>query len=289
MNKEGVIAFQEKESEFVFKEYSPKKDNSESVLESNVIYFGGTFEEVDSKATEELKQYWANYSNSSLFAFEARVDANEVINFIEGKSIDNLVLAGYSQGAQKAVEISNLLEEKKKDRVKNNGLILIEATGLYDEDKLTSKFISEGTNTSKEIFKSKRKGKKKALKKGIILLSEIISKGVSKLVKGTLKEEIELMSKLDDSLDKVESPIVLVQGKNDKVSSPKKIAENNGENEEIEKNQNVREEKYLKNIFLKSKKINWLIPDQLASHALPVLRGREVAKTTLYMLARQKR
>jgi len=287
MNTERNINFQEKQREIPFKEYLPNDEDVKCVLESNVIYFGGTFEKVNSKATKDLKQSWANYSNSSLFAFEAGVDAEKVINFIEEKGINNIVLAGYSQGAQKAVELNNLLKEKDKE-IKNEGVILIEATGLYDENKLASKFVSEGINTVKEIFKNKRKGKKKAVKKSLTLLTEIVSNGVPKLVEGTLKEEIELMSRLDDFLNNIESSIVLVQGRNDRVSSPKQIAKNNGE-QKIEKNQNIREKKYLKEIFPKSKKISWFIPDQLASHALPVLRGREVAKTTLYMLARQKR
>jgi len=124
-----------------------------------VIYFGGTFENPDSKSTEDLKQSWADYSGNTCYSFSATANPEEVLKFIEEKGLINIVLAGYSQGTMRAIEVAKKLEENGKT---TNGLILLEPTSLYEQKNLPKKFVSEIFDMMKiqEQYKKSKLNKK---------------------------------------------------------------------------------------------------------------------------------
>lgn len=262
-----------------YQEYKPK-ESSVSGKEINratgdtVIYFGGTFENPDSKSTEELKQSWADYSGKTCYSFLATENPEEVLKFIEEKGLTNIVLAGYSQGAMRAVEVAKRLEEKNGT---TNGLILLEPTSLYEQEDLPKKFMSEISKTV-EIFGEYKKRDRKPykdkelMKKGGYLLEEGITIGIPKLidVKGkngpSLKEQIKNMSLKHPDLDKIKSKIVIIQGNKDSVSNPKKT--------------NLE-------VFGKNKNVSRITGDYLNTHFLPMFRSEQVAKVSLHQLHRR--
>lgn len=262
------------------KEYRPKQTSvsgkeitEKQITGDTVIYFGGTFENPDSKSTEDLKQSWADYSGNICYSFLATADPEEVLKFIEENGLTNVVLAGYSQGAMRAVEVTKRLEEKEKT---TNGLILLEPTSLYKQEDLPKKFVGEISKTVESFGKYKKSSRKtyqekELIKKGKYLLEEGITIGIPKLIdiKGkngpSLKDQIKNMSLKHPDLDKIKSKIVIIQGNDDAISNPKKT--------------NLE-------VFGKNKNISRITGDYLNTHFLPMFRSKQIAKVSLYELHR---
>ncbi len=241
-----------------------------------VIYFGGTFENPDSKSTEELKQSLADYSGNTCYSFLATTNPEDVLKFIKEKNLDlkDIVLFGYSQGSNTATKLAKMTGKGI------NGLILAEPTSMYEQKQLTWNFIKEGFKTSGDILKQlksesfggiKRKREQNNFKKGKQLLGEVLSIGVPMVFdkKYGLKGQIENMSKKHpEIIEEVECPIIVLQGKKDKVTD------------------------YTKNspeMFKKSKNAVRILADRHGSHGLPVMRSEQVAKVTLDLLNRNKK
>ncbi|MDD4938110.1 MAG: hypothetical protein PHX34_03830 [Candidatus Shapirobacteria bacterium] len=263
------------------KEYRPKQTSvsgkeitEKQITGDTVIYFGGTFENPDSKSTEDLKQSWADYSSNICYSFLATADPEEVLKFIKEKGLTNIVLTGYSQGAMRAVELARILE--KNNQIKINGLVLLEPTSLYKQENLSKKFISEISKTVESFGKYKKSSRKtyeekELIKKGKYLLEEGVTIGIPKLidVKGKnglpLKDQIKNMSSVHPDLDKIKSKIVIIQGNDDAISNPKKT--------------NLE-------VFGKNKNVFQITGDYLNTHFLPMFRSEQIAKVGLGQLHR---
>jgi len=244
-----------------------------------VIYFGGTFEPANAKSTEELKQSLADYSGKKLFSFSAESDTKKVANFVEtipGKKI----LVGYSQGANKILDLGEELKTRKNDSV--DGYIFLEPTAFYQQKRLTLTFLNEGLKTAAGVLGQigketigggiKRKREETSLKKGAYLLGEVLSDGIPKFfdIKGkyNLREQIKNMSKIHPGIEEVEESVVIVQGKNDKVTD---YTRNNPE------------------MFKKSKNVVRILAERHGSHGLPVMRSEQVAKVAIGLLNRNRK
>lgn len=242
----------------------------------NIIYFGGTFEMANAKSTKELKQSLADYSGKTLFSFTASTDTKKAANFIEDIQGDK-ILVGYSQGANKILDLNKELRERKNNSVQ--GLIFLEPTSLHEQKNLAWTFLKQGFKTTKGILKQelgispsiKREREKMVFKKGRILLGEILSDGIPKVFgfkcEYSLREQIKDMSRIHPEIEKVESPVVIIQGKDDRITDHTK----NGPE-----------------IFKTSKQVTRILAKRHGAHALPIMRSEQVAKVALWQLLRKK-
>lgn len=248
----------------------------EKTNDITVIYFGGTFEPANAESTRELKQSFADYSGKTLFSFTASTDTKKVADFIENIQGDK-ILVEYSQGANKILDLNKELRERKNDSVQ--GFVFLEPTAMYEQKRLALTFIKQGLKTTKAILKQelgiypkiKRKREKEVFKKGKSLLGEVLSDGIPKVFgvkcEYSLKEQIRDMSKIHPEIDKIEKPVVIIQGKDDKITD------------------------YTKNgpeMFKKSKQVSRILADRHGTHALPIMRSEQVAKVALWELFRKK-
>lgn len=290
-----------------YQEYCPNKISIsgreiKKTTEDIVFYFGGTFENYDSKSTEDLKQSFADYSGNTCYSFSATAKIDDIFEFIkkikqeskeQGKN-PRFVFSSYSQGSTLNIgltkkvldwnnEIANNLvltdknqEEmsdvfEKSDIIELGGSILLAPTSLYPQENLRNKFKSEIQRTM-EVFKENKQIRKKMWKNGKWLLVEGLTIGIPKLtgihMKDTpsLKEQVKNMGSVLPDLGKIKSRIVIVQGKYDDVSNPK---ETNLE------------------VFAKSDKVCRVTAEKLGNHFLSVFRSEQVAKVSLWQLHRQ--
>lgn len=164
--------------------------------------------------------------NDSLF-YEAKAAAN----YIEKKQMSDVVVAGYSQGAAKAINLTSILQEPSF-WVKPESLVLF-APACINEKKpsqLIKDFLSDGIfetiprilsedNTLRPKGELNRFGKSK---ESLRVISDI-TVGILNKLKHPKKmvHEIKEIAKKSSRLEDIEVPIVLFQGKFDKAAGPR--------------------------------------------------------------------
>lgn len=173
------------------------------VISANVIYFGGTFETPSAPSTSDLRQSWADYGGSTSFAFLPTEDIRDVYRFIEERGLKDVVLAGFSQGAMRAIELAKLIQQQGLN-VSVNGLVLLAPTALYDQKdfQLAVNFVLDSlAKTPLGIVR-----RKEFLGRGIGVLREFLPGGVPKPPQGVernappLRQQVSSMSRIHPDL-----------------------------------------------------------------------------------------
>ncbi len=320
--QEDFIPTQEQNKRLYYTEFKPHEFSVSGkevrpIISANIIYFGGTFETPHTPSTADLRQSWADYSGSNSFAFMPTENAEDVRQFIKGRGLKNVVLAGYSQGAMRAIELAKLMQGEGSE-ASVEGLVLLEPTGLYQqgEFELAMNFVLDSAvKTPLGLVKNRE-----YIRRGMGVLREFLPRGVPTppdapfLDAPSLRKQIAVMSKVHPDLGDIQVPVVLMQGEHDIVSAhgkvvPNEVEEQNSERKSyINKLQSLRRqlgkkwnefefprfedlrETFLKqHIFPKSPYVKMMIPERAGHHGVAIFRPEEVAKTSLYMLSRWSR
>ncbi len=158
-------------------------------------------------------------------------EAKAVANHIEKTKMSDVVIAGYSQGAAKAINLTSILQESSST-VKPESLILFAPACINQQSpgEITSRFLYDGlvetiprVLTEKNILKPKGElDRFKKSKESLKVISDITVGIVNKLKDPKkLVNEIKEIAKENPRSKDVELPIILFQGKYDKAAGPR--------------------------------------------------------------------
>ena len=137
--------------EILSKEFSPKETNGKQ----NVVFLPGWKMSPESSATTALGQSFAERSKAKTYVISSRTEsepgtedvllkeAEAISKFIKEKGLTDIVLAGHSQGGDKAIDLVTILQNDPEIRV--HGLVLLDSMGLYDQapESLTKNFAKD--------------------------------------------------------------------------------------------------------------------------------------------------
>jgi hypothetical protein len=124
-----------------------------------------------------------------------------------------------------------------------------------------------------------------------------------------VKSQIQEMQNTQTNLGEIQVPVILVHGTDDLASNPEKVIPGYKNLGRMEKDEKTGEEywvnmekdeatgelydpreKFLKeNLFRGSPHVRMVTGEKLSNHSIPVLRARQIATDTLYLLERFKR
>lgn len=138
-----------------WEKFTPKEPTVASSDEA-VIVLPGWGAKINTKPVDALGGDFANNSHLPTYAVIAEAEqvhtvedslykeAKAVLQFLQEKGIKKVTLTGYSQDSSRAINLAVLMQEWQKidPAVEVNGLVLMEPTGLYEQDsgKMGKKF-----------------------------------------------------------------------------------------------------------------------------------------------------
>jgi len=314
----------------VNKEYDPSKA---------VIFLPGWSMGAGVDSERELNQSLANNSGEKTYSIVTRAEsiipdsllkeAEAIRLFIKDNGLNEVTIAGHSEGGNKAVNLVSLLQYKNPD-IKVKGLLLFNMVGLYEQDdkELAGSFIKDIlVDTLPDNLKDQSKirfkhghvlTKTEKIKSSLDITKNTIGAGFD-IMKGVSKEvslsgfnyskrltsQIQEMASKNKRIETIKVPIILINGTKDPISSREKIAskseedintENylqslNSDSSEIGLSIKIKiREKYLKeNLFPQSPYVKMVFANDFGHHGLPLFRAESVAKVSLSLLKRYSR
>lgn len=287
--------------------------------DQNVIFLPGWSMSAESGAVTALGQSFADRSASRAFAISSRMEtepgtedvllkeAEAIAAFIKEKGLTNIILAGHSQGGDKAIDLVSLLQNDPTINIQ--GLVLLDSVGLYDQSlgELTKNFTKDAMVNTPVTMARKIIENPKVASRGIAagnaitqgIFNNLRKFGISGGVK-RMREEVTSMAETNSRLSGVDIPVIIMSGSRDPVSNPDRIMPPEEEQkiigewklEDEEKRDptlRAREQYLQENTFPKSPYIRMLVPEKLGHHALPLLRAESIANASLYLLKRYER
>lgn len=284
--------------ELTWRKFTPSRAETDSRerLTQSVVFLPGWMMEADSETIVPLSQSFADYAMGPTYAVSTRAEnrqgadvlmgeARAVRQFIEEEGISEIVISGHSQGGDKAIDLTDLIQERDP-QIAVKGVILIDSAGLYGQEKgnLVSNFLKDSVvSTFRGAIKSlasQRPFLRPSFQAGtdfLFGLQKEIKQFKTKYPK-RLSEEINEMAKFNKRAENITVPVILVHGATDEVFSPEQIAPVEPPSER---------EKYLKkNLFKSSPYVRMVIAEKASHHGLPLFRPESVARASLYMLER---
>lgn len=207
-------------------------------------------------------------------------EAKAAANYIRRMEMSDLVIAGYSEGAAKAINLTSILQESSST-IKPESLVLYSPVCINHQTPIqtTKRFLSDGLfETIPRILTEKNKNGtsrfRKTKESGKIIAD--ITVGIAKDVKKhkskypkVVVNEIREIAKENLKLKDIAVPVILLQGKYDKAAGPKGDL----------RNEELIEEK-LKRLFPNSPHVDRIILEQSGNHAGVLVRSKEVAELT---------
>lgn len=284
--------------------YLPDVESGEKLepADKGVIYFPGWAMPSDAESSEKLSQTLAqetvkdggslaisvttraeNISNNSL-----PTEAKAIAKFIEEMGLKEVVLAGQSRGGQKAANVAVQLQNNNPD-IKVNGLLLFCPVGLYEQGnlELTRKFWGHAFMQGVQAQSDKKMTDTYAKLTRDTSSSLIDEIKRSKLdYPARVTSEIKEMAKSDPAFREVTCPVILIQGKDDPISSPEKTIEVATKAETAD--YSIRKNSLIDNIFTNSPFARQIVGKEMGNHGLSNYRDA-VAKVGLYLLRRHQR
>ena len=301
--------------EVLAKEFSPHEGGGEQT----VIFLPGWAMSAESSAVTALGQSFAERSKAKAYAITSRTEsdpgtedvllkeAEAISKFIKEKGLTNVILAGHSQGGDKAIDLTTILQNNPEIQV--HGLILLDAVGLYDQTpgSLAKNFAKDALVNTPLTMAKKVVSDPQVAARGLAagnavtagIFREIGKSGIAGIKR--MKDEVKSMAQMNPRLAQIEVPVILMSGTDDPVSNPEKILPPGEEKRMIEEWRKKDEaegtstyidprEKFLQeDIFPESPYIRMVTPEKLGHHGLPLLRSESVANASLYLLKRYER
>jgi len=212
----------------------------------------------------------------TLFYEEARA----INKFIEEKKLKNIIIAGYSVGGTKGIDLAFILQENKNIVVE--GLVLLSAPGLYEQEEgsLRLNLIKDSLATPKAVIsENKYPDAFKRGAQGAGSLAKILLNSLNPITGEKVKREFSEMEQYNSRVEELEIPVVIIQGSQDQVVEADQIVP-----PEVLPSER---EQYLKEyIFKKSPYVKMVTAEKLGKHGLPVFRAESVAEVSIGLLRR---
>lgn len=308
-----------------WEEFTPESNDGQVEADKSgkaSIFLPGWGVESGFKTAQIFSQALATSSGEKSFSINTKLEnvenddpintqAQAIKKFIQEQGITELTIFGHSQGGDKSIDLVAMLQDDPELKIK--GLVLIDSTGLYEQNKtqFAKSFVADGAmSTPKTLIDQlwqanySKKQKLDMLKKGARTLVDVTT-GVIKDVwkyKGDyltkLNKEVIDMAKVNSNLAELKVPVVIISGDKDPVSDPAQIvppAEEErivgGIAQDLDDAEFVDpREKYLQeNLLPNSPYVRMIIGKKMGHHILPYFRPESVAKVGLYALERYYR
>lgn len=280
----------------------------------NFEIVGQAFADEGGKKSFVVNSIEFNHIKQDRFEIEARALAQ----FIKAKGLKNATIVGNSEGGAKALNLVNVLQEQFPD-VTIDGLVLLAPVGLYDQAAplpLMKKFwMDEGKRfySQQDIKEAPVKYRRTYRQRfanydpvGFMdkeinqmpgpnwetgLLKALSGMENTPWVKSLNYVFTKLIPQVSDMGDEqttamrnIKCPVVLVQGRYDTVSDPKKVVGEAGMDDYKERVRVLKE-----NFFPNSPDVSMMLPKRVGSHGVIHFRQEELAKISMYLLERVKR
>jgi pimeloyl-ACP methyl ester carboxylesterase len=260
-----------------------------------VIFLAGLQMSPDSETVRPLSESYAESSNRNTYTIQSQLltesndaatddldlfyeEARAIGEFIKDRGLKDVIIAGYSVGGMRGIDLANVL--KNDPEVKVRGLILLSSPGLYEQEEgaLKSNLIKDSLFTPQEVVR--RQGEYgKAFGRGLagaMSLANVLFKG------NKVKREFDEMEQYNNRVENIDVPVVVIVGAQDQVVEADKIVP-----PEIDPRD--REEYLKQNIFKESPYVKMVVADKLGKHGLPVFRAESVAAASIGLLGRYER
>ena len=309
---------------------SSVREGSEEERGSEIVFLPGVGLDVDTKTAEDIGEAFAqNKNGGETYVIRAKVRENiedtmgvendEIIKFLDENGLENFVLAGQSQGGDRAISIAAEIGERIR------ALVLVDAVGLYEQKpgELAAKFFKDsGVDTTPAVISHLFKGRKdklSTLKRGLQsgsdiifgIIKDIVNIGRANKLESTerVKKEVEELAKVNPRLSEIRVPVVLISGAEDPISDPERIAPiqkeiystemmtdlgkelygNDRAKEAQLRNIRARNEYVKNNLFPNSPWCKVIVPEKMAHHGLQIFRPEAVANAALGLIERGER
>lgn len=305
-----------------WKEFQPPQEE-EGQRDRAVIFLPGWAMGADASSTRRLVEALSEKSKSISFSVTSRSEketpdslyeqADAISKFIKEQGLREITLVGHSQGGDKAIDITAILQEDPEMKI--NGLVLLDSVGLYEQKpvEFTGQFIKNYAIDT-PLMLARDFPKKPLIMAQTALTSmrggtdillglarDIWKSKLSYFTDNRLPAQIRQMVKVNPYLQEIRVPVILISGSEDPVSDPEKIVPSQEEEKEAlriwEKRQassdipyaDPREEYLKRELLPNSPYVRMVIPDKLGQHGLPLFRSESIARASLYLLDRFNR
>ncbi len=301
----------------------PAAEQDEKMKTKGVIFLPGFGLESGFQSVRAIGEGLRDFSRVATYTVNTRLEtakssddsimeqAQAIKKFIKDQGITELTIFGYSQGGDKAIDLVSLLQNDSELQL--NGIVLIDSTGLYQQDKngLAKKFIKDAAvdtplSMIKQLWQANysKKQRMSMLKKGVMAGLDVVTGVVKDALyfkqdyPQKLDKEVADMADLNLHLADVKIPVIIISGDKDPISDPAKIvppAEEDRIVREIEQDLDNSKfvdprEKYLQETLLpNSPYVRMIIGKKMGHHSLPYFRPESVARVGLYALERYHR
>lgn len=346
MNLEGGGAYQFESGvsvEVRSSEYRPQKneraEQNESEAGRAVILMGG-WGNTRLASMNELSQAFADSSGANTYLVSTRSleqgnkiagetpdflfeEARAVSKFILERGLKKVTITGQSQGADRAMNVVQILQDNPDISV--DGLVLLGPMGLYEQEawSLTKNFIKHfGVEVPKAVKASRgadasfihglaknsetraspdeptaKEIEKDATRDGVVTHLDALKaswKNPAALVRRTASE-VQEMAHRNQSAAELHVPIVLITGTDDTIAERERIVPEDeetklrkelGESGERDKTLAAREKYLRENIFPQSPYVRMVVPEKMGNHLVQIYRPQAVAKVSTFLLDR---
>ncbi len=290
------------------REFLPQKehDNPQKAL----ILFQGWGPDIKASSYEDLASSLADSFSCRIFLANTRPEkliadslfheATAMYQFLRDKNIADILIAGYSQGGALATNLAAICQ--KQSHINPEALILLAPAGLEPQtlSQVAASFALDTIGETiprilmeKTSVKSKGESSRVGKAKQSLRTALDIAKGVTKEVAssgakypGRLLHEVKETTKLNPRLQEIAIPVIMIQGKHDRVLGPKG---------DLSKEQMAHQDKEglvknaLQKLFPKSPYVTRVLARRTSNHAFILLRSPQISRVVSYLFERQKR
>ena len=208
-----------------------------------------------------------------------------------------VIVAGHSEGGDKAIDLAVQLQRRGPAV---EGLILLDPVGLYDQvpAALAVGFAVDalfGTPLSLLRRPAARVGDWRALGWAVRVAGDLCAGLVADLVAaggpvcdaGRVAAQVRRMARANPHMAEVQVPVILLQGAQDRLSNPRRLAPGGAGNCPRRPAGRVRADPpAVAALFPGSARVCHLVATKLGQHGVPLLRPEATARATLALLRR---
>lgn len=265
------------------------------------------------KIMKDIAQKIADYSGQTVYNISSKTDqlgpdaglieAKGATQFLNSHNLSEIIIVGHSEGGLKAVDLVAELE-KNNPQTTIDGLVLMDALGLYNQDPKTlmRNYLTDPKFAAKEFRDTQTAPPKGGAMQFLHGLWEDI-KFFGANYPRKLKEEVITMAQVNLRLKEIKTPVLIITGDRDYVSDHHKyvpseaIDKRAGEapsdeptQQQMMRRSKARNELIRENILPKSEKVSMIVLSKGAHHAgVTDIRINQVANVVSGIFDRMKR
>lgn len=269
--------------------------------------------------SSQMRTYVVYTKNQQIVPNSSYPEAKAVCEFLAEMHLTQITLVGYSQGGIKAIDTIVLLQQAANLDICVEGLILINSAGLNEVNAwkfVVTQVVDLTLKTwlailEESLSKPSLREKLAALKENVALEMRgsrdflgAVWKEVRPSLRGfftRLREEIDETISRSPYLDRIEVPIVLVQGAKDHSFDTENLRTRPGRQSahddsrgatskgSFSSSKDNRRQIFAVNLFPHSPYVRAVRAQKFGTHLLPVFRPKGVAQASFYLLQRFRR